>query len=114
VPYKFCYRMSRTLDVVLQWTVDVAAGQLHAAVSAPTADGNWLGVGFQSQANFPGMNGSDIVLGYRSAAGQQCVRSMYATRFVGPPDDSTAVKVRIPDALSWSGSNVARSCTTRP
>ena len=89
--YQFCYRLNRLLGVTLQWTFDAAASQLHVAISANSQKGDWVAIGFQP--TFPGMNASDIVLGYLSAGGSQCVRSMTAVHYVGTPMDTGAIAV---------------------
>lgn len=89
--YQYCYRLNSALNFHLQWTFDTAASTLHVAVSADSQKGDWIALGFQP--TFPGMNASDIVLGYLSADGSQCVRSMTAVHYVGTPVDTGAIEV---------------------
>jgi hypothetical protein len=64
------------------------------AISIPATNESekWVAVGFGSI--FPGMNTSDIVLGYITPTGTQCVRSMTAVNFVGAPIDTDTVALQ--------------------
>lgn len=87
--YDHCYQLNDAVEYKIYWTLTLP-DSLSVAISVPSSSeaANWIAIGFGS--TFPGMNTSDIVLGYNTPTGS-CVRSMTASNYVGAPQDSNLV-----------------------
>jgi len=98
--YDHCYQLNDVAQFRIYWTLSLP-NQLNIAISIPSssATSNWLAIGFGS--TFPGMNISDIALGYITTKGESCPRTMTATRKVGMPDDSSKMQISSP-VISFS------------
>eukprot|EP01123_Difflugia_compressa_P002981 TRINITY_DN1382_c0_g1_i1.p1 TRINITY_DN1382_c0_g1~~TRINITY_DN1382_c0_g1_i1.p1 ORF type:complete len:388 (-),score=35.65 TRINITY_DN1382_c0_g1_i1:47-1210(-) len=88
--YEHCYQLNDFVEYKLYWTLTLP-NKLSVAISTPSSleSATWIGIGFGSA--FPGMNTSDIALGYITPTGTQCSRSMTALEYVGAPVDSSNV-----------------------
>jgi len=91
--YDHCYQINDEVEYRIYWSLNLP-DMVSVAISIPTNNGNaqWIAVGFGS--TFPGMNTSDIVLGYITSTGTQCVRSMTAVKMVGTPIDTNTVQLQ--------------------
>jgi len=76
---------------------------ISVAISIPamSESDKWIGVGFGSF--FPGMNTSDIVMGYITTSGIHCVRSMTAINFIGAPIDTNTVQLQNTSVMYTDG-----------
>jgi len=91
--YDNCYQLNDEIEYRIYWSLSLP-DMISVAISIPatTEYDNWIAVGFGS--NFPGMNTSDIVMGYVTPTGSQCVRSMTAVNYVGAPIDTDIVQLQ--------------------
>jgi hypothetical protein len=105
----FCYQLNDAMGYQLAWSVDLVANTVSVTLSVNAAGGDWVGLGFAP--DFPGMNGSDIVLGYVASNGESCVQSLYAEEYVGPPTSINATLDITDPAASYAAGRVSVSFT---
>jgi len=71
----------------------------------------WIGIGFR-EPGLTQMNGSDIVVGFKTAAGGAVVKAMFANDTAGYPGGVNTLKISAPSFASVGG--VTTLCFTRP
>eukprot|EP00747_Dinoflagellata_sp_TGD_P165555 gnl/TRDRNA2_/TRDRNA2_186969_c0_seq1.p1 gnl/TRDRNA2_/TRDRNA2_186969_c0~~gnl/TRDRNA2_/TRDRNA2_186969_c0_seq1.p1 ORF type:complete len:536 (+),score=52.26 gnl/TRDRNA2_/TRDRNA2_186969_c0_seq1:77-1684(+) len=109
-PYQHCYDLAPRIGLRLEWDYDVAGQRLHISVSAITPEHHYVSVGFKGQTTaesnpeFLGMTGTDVVLGYPG-----CVRTMYAEQYAdAPKDDSTSLNISNSSVSYVNGRTILR------
>eukprot|EP01124_Arcella_intermedia_P035024 TRINITY_DN8823_c0_g1_i3.p1 TRINITY_DN8823_c0_g1~~TRINITY_DN8823_c0_g1_i3.p1 ORF type:complete len:326 (-),score=46.20 TRINITY_DN8823_c0_g1_i3:22-999(-) len=84
--YQYCYQLNDATRFRIYWTLS-PPDKLMMAITIPavTMSSNWIAIGFGP--TFPGMNVSDIALGYMTASGNSCARTMTGLNKYGTPDN---------------------------